>query len=52
MIYRSKAPLRIGLAGGGKVRLSAVDKGILKKTKKFSGSSGINYFFHHLSNTA
>ena len=34
----------IGLAGGGKLRVSAVDKGILKKTKKFSGSSG-NFSF-------
>lgn len=31
----------IGMAGSGKVRVAAVDKGILnKKNKKFSGSSG------------
>lgn len=31
----------LGLAGGGKVRIAAVDKGILRKNKKISGSSGI-----------
>jgi U4/U6 small nuclear ribonucleoprotein PRP31 len=34
----------IGMTGGGKLRLTAVDKGILKKTKKFTGTSGKRIF--------